>query len=60
MELKYGPNTLGKCWPQWLCRMRVRLVIKRLRVQLPQVRQHSSMENDHEIFTIVILSLQLI
>ena len=40
--------------------MRVRLVIRRLRVQLPPGRQHSFVEIDREIFSMVILSLPLI
>ena len=40
--------------------MRVRLVIKRSRVPSPLGRQHSFLEIDHEMFSTVILSLQLI
>ena len=40
--------------------MRVGLVIRRLRVQVPSGQQHSFVEIDHEIFSMVILSLPLI
>ena len=40
--------------------MRVRPVIRRLRARLPPGRQHPLVEIDHEIFSMVILSLQLI
>ena len=40
--------------------MRVPLVIKRLCVRSPPVRQHSFVEMDYEIFSTVILSLPLI
>ena len=69
------PNTYGKygtliisnsegvkcsmCWPWWLCHMRVQLVIRRLRVRPPPGWQQSFVEIDHEIFSTVILSLQL-
>ena len=46
--------------PRWLSWMRVRLVIRRLRVQPPPGRQHSFVEIDNEIFSMVILSLPLI
>ena len=36
------------------------LVIRRLRVWLPPGRQHSFMDIDHEIFSMIILSLPLI
>ena len=45
---------------QWLSWMRVRLVIRRLRVRSPPVRQYHFVEIDHEISTTVILSLPLI
>ena len=48
------------CQPRWLSRMRIRLVIRRLRVQPLHGRQHSFMEIGHEIFSMVILSLLLI
>ena len=38
----------------------IRLVIRRLQVQTPLGRQHSFAEINHEIFSIVILSLPLI
>ena len=40
--------------------MHVRLVIRRLRVQTPLGRKHSFVENGHEIFSTVILTLLLI
>ena len=40
--------------------MRIRLVIRRLQVRLPPGRQHSYVEIDHDIFSMVILSLLLI
>ena len=46
--------------PWWLSCMRVRLVIRRLQVRTPPVWQHSFMEIDHEIISMVILSLPLI
>ena len=39
--------------------MHVQLVIRRLQVQPLPGRQHSFMENDHEIFSTIILSLLL-
>ena len=47
-------------WPRWLNWMRIRLVIRRLRVRPLPGLQHSFMEIDHEIFSMVILSLLLI
>ena len=41
-------------------RIRIRLMIRRLRVQPPRGRQHSFVQVDHEIFSTVILSLPLI
>ena len=46
--------------PWWLSWMRVRMVIRRLRVQPPPGQQHSFVEVAHEIFSTVILSLPLI
>ena len=46
--------------PQWLSWMRINLVIRRLRVRPPWGRQHSFVEVDHEIFSMVFLSLPLI
>ena len=46
--------------PQWLRWMCIRLLIRRLRVQLTMGRQHSFVQIDHEILSIVILSLLLI
>ena len=43
--------------PRWLSWMRIRLVIRRFRVLPPLGQQHSIMEIDHEIFSMVILSL---
>ena len=40
--------------------MRVRLVIRRLRVRPLPAQQHSFVETDHEIFSMVILTLPLI
>ena len=40
--------------------MCVRLVIRRLRVGFQSVQQHSFVEIDHEIFSMVILSLLVI
>ena len=40
--------------------MRVRLVIRRLRVQPPPGLQHFFVKTDHEIFSTVILSVPLI
>ena len=40
--------------------MRVRLVIRRSQSRPPPGRQHSFVEIDHEIFSIVILSFPLI
>ena len=40
--------------------MGTRLVIRRMWVQPPPGRQHSFMEIDHEIFSVVIFSLPLI
>ena len=40
--------------------MIVQLVIRRLQVQSPPDRQHSFVEVDHELFSMVILSLPLI
>ena len=40
--------------------MPVLLVIRRLRIRLPPGRQHSFVEIDHEIFSVIILSLPLI
>ena len=40
--------------------MRDQLVIRRLRVRSPPGRQHSFVVIDHEIFSMVILSLPLI
>ena len=53
---------LSNCfsWPRWLSWMHVRLVISRLRVQFLLGRQHSFVKIDNEIFSTVILSLQLI
>ena len=47
------------CRARELRRMHVRLVIRRSRVDTP-VRHHSFVEIDHEIFSLVILSLLLI
>ena len=47
-------------WPWWLSWMRVRMVIRRLRVQPSPGRQHSFVEVAHEIFSTVIPSLPLI
>ena len=46
--------------PLWLYPMHVQLVIRSLRVQSHRVWQHSFVEIDHEIFSMVILSLLLI
>ena len=46
--------------PRWLSWLRIRLVISRLRVRPLLDWQHSFMEIDHEIFSVVILSLPLI
>ena len=40
--------------------MCIRLVIRRLQVQPPSGQQHSFVEIDHEIFSMVILSVPLI
>ena len=46
---------------RWLSWMRVRLVISRMRVvRPPPGRQHSFVEVDHEIFSVVLLSVPLI
>ena len=47
-------------WPQWLCKMRVKLVIKMLQVWPQSGQQRSFVEIDHEVFSTVILSLPLI
>ena len=52
-------NILGFCRPRWLSQMRVRLVIRRL-WSPTMVSQHSFVEINHEMFSMVILSLQLI
>ena len=44
---------------QCLSRMRIQLMIRRLWVWSPPIRQHSFMEIDHKIFSTVILSLPL-
>ena len=54
----YKQRTFSR--PQWFSWMRIRLVISRLRVRPPPGRQHSFVEIDHEIFSMVILSLPLI
>ena len=46
--------------PQWHSQTRVQLVIRRLWVGPPPGWQHSYVEIDHEIFSVVILSLLLI
>ena len=46
--------------PRWLSWMRIRLLIKRLQVRPPPGWQHSFVEIDHEIFSTVIHSFQLI
>ena len=46
-------------WPRLLSQMCIRLVI-RSQFDFPWVRQQSYAENDHEIFSTVILSLPLI
>ena len=48
------------CWPPWLIWTCLRLKISRLRVQPLPSRQHSFVEIDHEIFSMVILSFPLI
>ena len=52
-------STVG-CWPRWLSWMRIRLETRRLRFDSRRGRQHSFMEIDYEIFSMVILSLPLI
>ena len=47
-------------WPWWLGWIASDWVIRRLRVQPPLGRQHSFVEIDHEMFSMVILSLLLI
>ena len=59
---RFFKNTSDR--PQWLSRLRGRLVIRRSRVRSPpgdlrRVRQHSFMEIDHEIFSKVFLSFPL-
>ena len=46
--------------PRWLSWMRIRLETRRSRVQPRRGRQHSFVEIDREIFSMVILSLLLI
>ena len=46
--------------PGWFSWIHVRLVIRRLQVQLPPGQQHYFMEIAHEIFSMVILFLPLI
>ena len=55
---EYLRQMLGR--PRWLNWMGVRLMIRRLQVRPPPSRQHSFVEIDREIFSTVILSLQLI
>ena len=43
-----------------LSKMRIRLVIRRLQFRSQPGRQHSLMEIDHKIFSVVILSIPLI
>ena len=47
-------------WFQWLSWMHVRLMIRGLHFDPCQVQQHSFVEIDYEIFSMVILSLLLI
>ena len=54
------PNSVCHSQPWWLSWMRVRLVIKRLRVQPRRVGNILSCRFDHERFSKVILSLPLI
>ena len=48
------------CRPWWLSWMRIRLVIRRLQIRPPWGWQHSCMQIDHEIFSMVILFLPLL
>ena len=47
-------------WPRWLTWMCVQLVIRRLLVQRTPGLLYSFMAIDHEIFSMVVLSLPLI
>ena len=46
--------------PRWFSWMRVQFVIRMLLILPPRGRQHSFVEIDHEVFSMVILSLLLI